>query len=110
MKLDVTKAAIAVGRCRHISYSILGSRTGIGVGTDLRDGDFAENWRTIAVELRPKTTRKERCLTNMRVRIVEFSIPVSNVCHADIAMFKNRADFNGQHMSGWGTWGKRDCL
>ena len=110
MRLDVNKTGVDIGRCRHVAYSIIQSRVGIGTGSHLQDGDFAENWRTIAVELHPKDMRQTQCLTKLGYRILEFSIPVSNVCHADIAMFNDRAEFDHQSVSGWGVWGNKDCL
>jgi hypothetical protein len=109
MTLNVTSATVDIGPCRHISYVIIKDRVGAGPGT-LLGGQSEVNWRDIAVELKPKTDKQSRCITDWHVRVLEFSIPASLVCHAEIAIFPTRADFDRQTGFGWGSFGNTKCL
>jgi hypothetical protein len=63
----VTASSVSMGKCRHIPYTMIKNRVGIGPGATFRDGDFKENWRDVAIELKPQSAKQSHCLDELRV-------------------------------------------
>ena len=102
LKLEVTEKTITIGACKAVPYIIIKDQSGYGPGTVPRNPQ--EKWRQIVIELKPADDQQASC-----VEVLSFSIPEDMQCHADIAMFRSREDFDRSGMYSWGVWGKVDC-
>jgi hypothetical protein len=105
----ITASKVRIGKCRDTSYTVIRNCVGVGPGAMLR-GDSKDNWRDIAIELKPRGKTQSQCLEQLLVKVLEFSIPMSMVCHVDIAMFRARAEFDmDSRYYGTGGFGNKNC-
>jgi hypothetical protein len=85
---------------------IINDHAGFGPGTTLRNPQ--EQWREIVIELTPISSSQIQCVANT-FSVLDFSIPENYKCHAEIAMFRSRKDFESSSRFAWGVWGSNDC-
>ena len=106
IKLKVTSKLVTIGSCKFVPYVIIKDHGGYGPNTTPSDSE--EKWREIVIELTPKNGNQAKCIADS-FRVLDFSIPEDNLCHADIAMFHSRKDFESSSGWAWGVWGNRNC-
>jgi hypothetical protein len=104
LKLEVMEKTITVGACQKVPYIIIKDQSGYGPGTVPKSPQ--EKWRQIVIELKPADDKQTSCVYN---RVLSFSIPEDMQCHAQIAWFRSREDFDHSELYSWGVWGKVDC-
>lgn len=106
LKLEVTEKTITIGACQTVPYIIIKDQSGYGPGTVPRNPE--EKWRQIVIELKPADNEQASCVRGHN-EVLSFSIPEDMQCHAQIAMFRSRKDFDRSELYSWGAWGKVDC-
>jgi len=106
LKLSVTDKAVTIGSCERVPYVLIKDHEGHGLNTT--PSDSKEKWREVVIELMPINSNQVRCIADS-FRVLDFSIPEDNDCHADIAMFRSRKDFESSAGWAWGVWGNNSC-
>lgn len=106
LKLTVQDKVVTIGSCEKVPYVLIKDHDGHGPNTT--PSNSKEKWREIVIELTPINANQIKCVGDS-FRVLDFSIPEDNECHADIAMFRSRKDFESSSGWAWGVWGNNDC-
>jgi len=115
--LTITATTAALDRCGGVPYMIILDHIGHSpLGADVWKQSKFTTWREIAIELKPKTSQQEKCLDSPgrntgRVRIIDFSIPLDMLVHADISECESGEEFDRVRLDpanydhcGWHGW------
>ena len=95
--LTVTRSTITLGQCENVPYDVIRDRIRTVGDKEIKD---------IAVQLKPRTQKQNVCV-EAGYSILEFSMPSPLICHAEISMYRSRAEFDSQRVASSGVWGCR---
>ena len=103
--LKIGASEITFGTCERIQYKII--RDEYGAPRSGIDAPKAGRWRNVAVEF---LLNREDPECRYLGQVIELSIPDVQICHADLATFETRSDFDKGKPSGWSVWANSDCI